>query len=108
MHKRFLVRKEVNEARIIEILNSIMLSINRTNHKVTYKTSKGIVEYVFLFLSKNKRRYNKFDVSNKLEKILIWHRKITEELEQMLRSKGIDMVEIIKDGPKTLELKKGM
>ena len=43
--------------------------------------------------------------SGTLRKILLWNRDSTEELEQMLQSNGIAMVEIVKDGPGTLELK---
>jgi hypothetical protein len=51
-------------------------------------------------------RYRVASVSGTLRKIFLWNRDSTEELEEMLRSKGVEIVEIVRDGPKTLELKK--
>ena len=106
MRRKFLVQEEFGEFKLREILDPILLGIDRTTHKVTYRTSKGVVEYVSMPLRSSLGRYGDAGVSGTLRKILLWNRDSTEELEQLLRSNGIDMVEIVKDGPKTLELKR--
>jgi len=106
MRKKFLVQGEFNESKVRKILDPILLGIDRTTHKVTYRTSKGVVEYVSMPLRSSLVRYSDAGVSGTLRKIFLWNRDSTEELEQLLRSNGIDMVEIVKDGPKTLELKR--
>lgn len=90
----------------MEIISPILRGVDRTTHKVTYRTSKGVVEIVSIPLRSSPGRYGDAVVSGTLRKIFLWNRDSTEELEQLLQSHGIDVVEIIKDGPKTLELKK--
>ena len=106
MRIKFFVRGELDESMIREILDPVLLGISRTTHKVTYKTSKGVVEYVSMPLGLNPRKYGNAGVSGTLRKIFLWNRDSTEELEQLLRSNAIDIVEIVKDGPETLELKR--
>ena len=96
----------MDESTIRKILDPILRGIDRTTHKVAYKTSIGVVEYVSMPLGSSMNRYNGANVSDTLSKISLWNRDSTDELEKMLRSKGIEMTEIAKDGPKTLELKK--
>lgn len=105
MRRKFLVRGEIGESKVREVIDPILLGIDRTTHKVTYRTSKGVVEYVSMPLRSSPGRYGEAGVSGTLRKIFLWNRDSTEELEQLLRSNGIDMVEIVKDGPKTLEPK---
>jgi hypothetical protein len=105
MRRKFLIRGEYSESNVRTILDSIVQSIDRATHKVTYRTSKGVVEYISLPVRSNSSRYRAEGISTTLRKISLWNRDTTEELEQLLRSNGIDMVEIIKDGPQTLELK---
>ena len=106
MRRKFLIRGKFNETRFRELIRPILQGVNRTIHKVTYRTSKGVVEIVSIPLRSSLVRYGDASVSGTLRKILLWNRDSTEELEQLLQSHGIDVVEIIKDGPKTLELKK--
>jgi len=64
-----------------------------------------VVEYVTIPLGSSLVRYSSVGVSDVLRKIFLWSRDSTEELEEMLRSNGISIVEIIKDGPERLKLK---
>lgn len=106
MRKKFLIRGKFSETRFMEIISPILRGVYRTTHKVTYRTSKGVIEIVSIPLGSSPGRYGDVVVSDTLRKIFLWNRDSTEELEQLLQSNDIDMVEIIKDGPKTLELKK--
>ena len=106
MRKKFLVRSELNESTLREMLDPILMGIDRTTHKVTYKTSEGVVDYVAIPLGSSRDRYGDAGVSDMLRKIFLWNRDSVEELELLLRSDGVEMVEIVKDGPKTLELKR--
>ena len=106
MRKTFLVRGELDESIIRKILDPILLGIGRATHKASYRTRKGVVEYVSLPSGSTLARYGDTGVSGTLRKIFLWNRDSTKELEQLLQSHDIDLVEIIKDGPKTLELKK--
>ena len=106
MRKKFLVRGEMDESVIRKILDPILLGIGRATHRATYRTSKGVVKYVSMPLKLGLDRYGDTGLSGTLRKIFLWNRDSVEELEQLLQSHGIDVVEIIKDGPKTLELKK--
>ena len=106
MRIKFLVRGKLDESLVRKILDPILLGIERTTHKITYKTSIGVVEYVSMPLESSRERYGITNASDSLRKIFLWNRHSTDELEKMLRSKGVEMVEILKDGPKTLELKK--
>jgi hypothetical protein len=106
MRIKFLVRDELDESTIRKTLEPILTGIERTTHKVSYRTSIGVVEYVSMPLGSSMNRYSSANVSGTLRKISLWNRDSTDELEKMLRSKSIEMTEIAKDGPKTLELKK--
>ena len=106
MRAKFLVRGEFDESIIRKILDPILLGIDRTTHKVTYRTSMGVVEYVSIPSGAGLDRNRAADASATLRKIFLWNRDSTEELEKMLRSKGVEIVEIVRDGPMTLELKK--
>ena len=106
MRKKFLVRGELDESKVRAILEPILLGTSRTTHKVKFKTSKGVVEYISIPLGSNLGRYSAVGVSDILRKIFLWSRDNTEELEKMLRSNNISTVEIVKDGPGTLELKR--
>jgi len=106
MRKTFLVRGELDESIIRKIRDPILLGIGRATHKASYRTRKGVVEYVSLPSGSTLARYGDTGVSDTLRKILLWNRDSVDELEQLLRSNGIDMVEIVKDGPTTLELKR--
>lgn len=106
MRIKFLVQGELDEPAIRKILDPILREIDRTTHKVAYRTSIGVVEYVSMPLGSGMNRYGSANVSGVLRKIALWNRESTDELEEMLRSKGVEMTEIAKDGPKTLELKK--
>lgn len=106
MRIKFLVRDELDESTIRKILEPILTGIARTTHKIAYRTSIGVVEYVTMPLGSSMNRYSGANVSGTLRKISLWNRDSTDELEEILRSKGIEMTEITKDGPKTLELKK--
>ena len=105
MHKKFLVQGEADELTVRKTLEPILLGISGTTHKVIFKTSKGVVEYISMPLGSSLRRYSAVGVSGILRKISLWSRDSTEELEEMLRSNGISIAEIIKDGPETVELK---
>jgi len=106
MRKKFLVQGKMDESTLREVLDPILLGIDRTTHKVTYRTSKGVVAYVVMPLGTNLDRYKDAGVSDTLRKIFLWHRDSVEELKELLQSDGVEMIEIVKDGPKTLELKR--
>lgn len=91
---------------IRNILNSILLVIDRTTHKITYRTRKGIVQYFSMPLGSSPSRYADAGVAGVIKKIFIWHPDSVEELEEMLRVNGVEMVEIVKEGPTSLELKR--
>lgn len=105
MRKKYLIQGEIDESTVRKILDPILLGIAKTTHKITYRTSKGVVEYFSMNLGSGPGRYAYTGISDTLKKILIWSRSSVEELEEMLRSRGINMVEIIKEGPETLELR---
>lgn len=105
MRRKFLVLGKFNETRFMEIISPMLQGVDRTIHKVTYRTSKGVVEIVTIPLKSSPSRYSDAIVSGTLRKIILWNRDSTAELEELLQSHGIDIVEIIKDGPTTLELK---
>ena len=105
MRKKFLVKGTLNETKLRKALDPIIIGIDRTTHKTIYKTSKGIVEYVSISIRSSLRRYASVGVSDTLRKIFLWHRENTDELEEILRSNTINIIEIVKDGPITLELK---
>ena len=106
MRRKFIVRGDLDESRIRAILEPILLGTSRTTHKVKFKTSKGVVEYISIPLGSNPGRYSVAGVSDILRKIFLWSRDNTEELEERLRSNSISTVEIVKDVPGTLELKR--
>jgi hypothetical protein len=105
MRKKFIVLEKLNEARIENILSPILAGKKITTHKITYRTSKGIIEYVSVPQGQNRNRYGDNVVSDSLNKIIIWSNKDLTSLEDMLRSNEINLIEILKDGPLNLELK---
>ena len=105
MRKRFLVKGTLDETKLREALDPIIMGIDRTTHKTIYRTSKGTVEYVSMSIRSGPGRYASAGVSDTLRKIFLWHRESTDELEEILRSNTINIIEIVKDGPITLELK---
>lgn len=105
MRKRFLVQNNLDETDVRRILDSILLGVRRTTHKVTYKTSKGVVEYISIPLRRRVERYASEGITGTLRKISLRSRGSTEELEELLRSNGVEMAEIIKDGPRALTLR---
>ena len=106
MRRKFLVQGKFDESRLGAIFAPILLSTSRTTHKIKFNTSKGVVEYVSIPLGSNLGRYGAVGVSDMLRKIFLWSKDNTEELEEILRSNSIKIVQIIKDGPGALELKK--
>ena len=106
LHKMFIVRGDLDESKIREILEPILLNTHRTTHNVKFKTSKGVVDYISIPLGSDLGRYGDVSVSNTLRKISLWSKDGTEDLEEMLKSNDISIAEIVKDGPGTLELKK--
>lgn len=106
MHAKFLVRGELEESTIRKILDPIILGINRTLNKVIYHTRIGIVEYVTLPSESNPEKNKVASVSSSPKKIFLWNRKGTEELEAMLKAKGVEIVKIGKEGIGKSELKK--
>ena len=106
MRRKFLVQGELDESRLGAILAPILMGTSRTTHKIIFKTSKGVVEYISIPLGSNIGRYSTVAVSGMLRKIFLWNKDNTEELEKMLRSNSMKIVQIVKDGPGTLELKK--
>lgn len=105
LRRRFLVRGESDGAMVRKTLEPILLGTSRATQKVKFKTSKGVVEYISMPLGSTPGRYSAAGVSGTLRKILLWSRDSIDELEEMLRSNGISIVEIIKDGSERLELK---
>lgn len=105
MRKRFIVKGTLNETKLREALDPIIMGIARRTHKTIYKTSKGSVEYISIPIGSKPGRYTSIGVSDTLRKIFLWHRESTNELEEILRSNKINIVKIVKDGPTTLELK---
>lgn len=106
MWKRFIVKGALNETKLSEALAPIIIGIYHAPHKTIYKTSKGIVEYVSMPIGPKPGRYASVGVSDTLRKMLLWHRESTDELEGIMRSNGINIVAIVKDGPLTVELKR--
>ncbi|MFH0896806.1 MAG: hypothetical protein V1850_02000 [Candidatus Bathyarchaeota archaeon] len=94
MRAKFLIRGEFDGSIIRKILDPILMGIDRTTHKVTYKTSKGVVEYVSIPSKASLDTNRATDASAALRKIFLWNRDSTDELEKMLRSKGVEMAKI--------------
>ena len=106
MRKKFLVEEELSEQKLKEILGPILLGTpDRSTHKVKFRTSKGILDFVAIPL-KNPKRYSDIRINEVLRKIILWERKSTNSLQEHLASSGIKIREIVKEGPRTLELKK--
>lgn len=105
LRRKFLVRGEVDESKLRKILDPILLGIVRTTHKVMYRTSEGVIEYFSMSLGSGLSKYVDVGVSGVLRKIVLWNRGSVEVLEGMLRLEGIEMVEILREGPRVLELK---
>ena len=100
MRAKFLVRGEFDESMIRKVLDSILLGIDRTTHKVTYRTSMGVVEYISIPSGASLDRNRAAGTSDALRKIFLWNRDSTDELEKMLRSKGVEMAKISGNGSK--------
>lgn len=100
MRAKFLVRGEFDGSIIRKILDPILLGIDRTTPKVTYRTSMGVVEYVSIPSGAGLDRNRAVDASATLRKIFLWNRDSTDELEKMLRSKGVEMTKIAGKGSK--------
>jgi len=100
MRAKFLIRGEFDESIIRKILDPILLGIDRTTHKVTYRTSMGVVEYVSIPSGASLDRNRTVDASATFRKIFLWNRDSTDELEKMLRSKGVEMAKIAGNGSK--------
>jgi len=94
MRMKFFVRGELDESIIRKILDPILLGINRTTHKITYRTSMGVVEYISIPSGAGLDRNRTAGTSDTLRKIFLWNRDSTDELEKMLRSKGVEMTKI--------------
>ncbi len=106
LRKKFLVEEELSEQKLKEILDPILVaSLERSTHKMKFRTSKGILEFVAIPL-KNPKRYSDIRINEVLRKIILWERKNTNSLQDHIVSSGIKIREIVKDGPQTLELKK--
>ncbi|MCJ7634229.1 hypothetical protein MUP77_17800 [Candidatus Bathyarchaeota archaeon] len=106
MLRKFIVRGELDESKIRAILEPILQGTRRTTHKVKFKTSKGVVEYISIPLGSDPGRYSAVVASGIVRKIFLWNRKSIEELEKMLRTNGISITEIVKEDYGTLALKK--
>jgi len=105
LRKKFLVRGGVDESKLRKILDPILLGIVRATHKVVYRTSEGVVESFSMSLGSGLGKYADVGVSGILRKIMLWNRGSVEVLEGMLRSEGVEMVEILSEGARALELK---
>lgn len=105
MRKKFIVLEKLDESRIEKILSPSLVGKKITTHKITYRTSKGIIEYISVPQGPNRNRYGNNIVSDSLNKIILWSRNDLASLENMLRSNDIKIIEILKDGPLNLELK---
>lgn len=95
MRKQYLVRSDGDETTVRAILDSIIQGVDRTTHKVTYRTQKGVVEYISMPIESTLGRYLDVGISTVLRKIILWNRDSTDELEQLLRTNGLDIVEIV-------------
>jgi hypothetical protein len=106
LRKKFLVEEELSEQKLKEILDPILLgTLERSTHKVKFRTSKGILHFVAIPL-KNPKRYSDIRINEVLRKIILWERKNTNNLQDRLAASGIKIREIVKESPQTLELKK--
>ncbi len=100
MRAKFLIQKEFDESIIRKILDPILLGIGRTTHKVTYRTSMGVVEYISIPSGTSPDRNKAAGTSDALRKVFLWNRDSTDALEKMLRSKGVEMTKIAGDKSK--------
>ena len=107
MRKKFLVGQGLDEQRLESILKPILTGTQeRTTHKVRFRTTKGILEFVDIPLKNPSGRYSSMVVNGAVRKIILWNKRNTNSLQDHLLANGIKIREIIKDGPRTLELKK--
>jgi hypothetical protein len=107
LRKKFLVEQELDEQRLKSILDPILTGAQeRTTHKVRFSTTKGILEFFSIPLKNPSGRYSSAAVNGTLRKIILWDKRNTNSLQDHLLTNGIKLREIVKDGPKTLELKK--
>ena len=94
MYKKFLIQEELDEPKLRAVLEPILMSTSRTTHKVTYRTGMGVVEYISIPSGTGLDRNKVAGTSDTLRKILLWNRDSTDELEKMLRSKGVELPKI--------------
>ena len=107
MRKKFLIEQELDEQKLRSILDSILTGAQeRTTHKVRFRTTKGILEFVNIPLKNPSGRYSSIAVDGTLRKIILWDKRNTNSLQDHLLVNGIKIREIVKDGPRTFELKK--
>lgn len=107
MRKKFLIEQELDEQKLRSILDSILTGAQeRTTHKVRFRTTKGILEFVSIPLKNPSGRYSSIAVNGTIRKIILWDKRNTNSLQDHLLINGIKIREIVKDGPQTLELKK--
>ncbi len=90
MRAKFLIAKKCDESTLRKILDPILLGTDRTAHKIKYKTSMGVVEYIST-PSGAGLGDRASATSDSLGKIFLWNRDSTDELEKMLRSKGVEL-----------------
>jgi len=107
LRKKFLIEQELDEQKLRSILDSILTGAQeRTTHKVRFRTTKGILEFVSIPLKNPSGRYSSIAVNGTIRKIILWDKRNTNSLQDHLLINGIKIREIVKDGPQTLELKK--
>jgi len=107
LRKKFLIEQELDEQKLRSILDSILTGAQeRTTHKVRFRTTKGILEFVNIPLKNPSGRYSSIAVNGTIRKIILWDKRNTNSLQDHLLINGIKIREIVKDGPQTLELKK--
>jgi len=106
LRKKFLVEQELDEQGLKSILDPILTGAQeRTIHKVRFRTTKGILEFVNIPLKNPSGKYS-IAVNGTLRKIILWDKRNTNSLQDYLLINRIKIREIVKDGPQTLELKK--
>lgn len=107
MRKKFLVEQKLDEQGLKSILDPILTGAQeKTIHKVRFRTTKGILEFVNMPLKNPSGRYSSIAVNGTIRKIILWDKRNTNSLQDHLLINGIKIREIVKDGPQTLELKK--
>ena len=106
LRRNFLVRGELDASMVSAILGPVLLGVSKTTHKVKFRTSVGVVDFISMSLGSSLVKYVDAGVSGILRKIIIRNKGSVKVLEGMLRSGGVEMVEILSEGSRTFELKK--